>query len=554
MRRHVQRLAAILAVLLVLPAVPALAGDRGQTDATYHNDASTPGADPYVHYDRDSGYYYAYSTEGADPGYHFGIYRSPDLATWEHLPGGALRDGEAGDWANDWFWAPEMYHNEKTGLYYFFYSGRMNEGVAEHFRYPDFEEASKVGVAVAESPAGPFRDIAEGPLDYHPYDPDYHDVNLIMDAEQKKPPATREEGETAPLGTYIPFIDPNVSFDEDGRIYLYFSRNAYRNWVWDADLGKYVEESNIYVVELTGDWWDDPAGTTMPEIAPDYRDANLGPGDPAGTRKDGFTPILNYGSDKQSWENAHVDDYAKTGGEKKDRRWAEGSTTIRTLDAQGKPIYHLTYSANNYENEFYGVGYATSRSPLGPWRKSEANPVLAQDPAKGLYSTGHGSIVDSPDGTGRYYVHHGRPSTEDDRAIYTSRLRMDGGDLAIDASTGDEPVPSGVGPLDIHPADRVLRAEAGEPATTGVSVRSAPGAEFDLTNPLNRVRAELWPSTTGTAEVAGGQVTVTARERGAALLTLTYQREQADGEYVDVANLRGHRNKPVRVTVPVLVR
>src|SRR5215208_198352 len=70
-----------------------------------------------------------------------------------------------------------------------------------------------------------------------------------------KPPATREEGEKAPLGTYIPYIDPDVYFAKDGSQYLYFSRNAYRNWNRDADLGKYVEESNILAVSLTRAWW-----------------------------------------------------------------------------------------------------------------------------------------------------------------------------------------------------------------------------------------------------------------------------------------------------------
>lgn len=550
MRRTAPLVAALAALLVVLVPGPASAHPRWTTDATFHNDAATPGADPFVLFDRASGYYYAYSTEGADPGYHFAIYRSPDLATWEHLPGGALRAGQEGDWAHDWFWAPEVYHNPATGLYFLFYAGRMNRGVAEHFRYPDFEEASKVGVAVSRSPAGPFRDIVEAPLDYHPYDPDYHDVNLIMDAAQKKPPATLAEGQTAPLGTYIPFIDPNVFFDADGRIYLYYSRNAYRNWVWDPDLGKYVEESNIYAVELTGGWWTDPTGTTMPAIAPAYRDTNLAPDDPPGTRKDGFVPILNYGSDKQAWENAHVDDYARSGGEKKDRRWAEGSTTVRTVDAQGRPLYYLTYSANNFENEFYGVGYATASSPLGPWRKSPANPVLAQDPAKGLYSTGHGSVIGSPDGAELFYVHHGRPSTTSSRALYTSRLRLGGGALSIESSTTDEPLPSGVGPLRARAADHVLRPSRTRPATTTVHVTSAQGAGFDLTNPLNRVRATLRPANAGTVVVRGSEVTVTARRP--ALLTVVYQRQRADGGYRDVANTRPHLRVPVQVAIPVI--
>jgi beta-xylosidase len=553
MRRTVPLVAALAALFLALVPGPVSAHPGRTTDATFHNDATTPGADPFVLFDEASGYYYAYSTEGADAGYHFAIYRSPDLATWEHLPGGALRAGQDGNWANDWFWAPEVYHNPRTGLYFLFYAGRMNRGVAEHFRYADFEEPCKVGVAVSRSPAGPFRDIAEAPLDYYPYDPAYHDVNLIMDAAQKRPPATLAEGQTAPLGTYIPYIDPNVFFDADGRIYLYFSRNAYRNWVWDHDLGKYVEESNIYAVELTGDWWRDPAGRTMPRIAPAYRDSNRAPDDPPGVRKDGYVPVLDYGSDKQAWENAHVDDYAKSGGEKKDRRWAEGSTTIRTVDARGNPVYYLTYSANNFENEFYGVGYATAAGPLGPWRKSPANPVLSQDPARDLYSTGHGSVIGSPDGTELYYVHHGRPSTTSPRALYTSRLHLADG-LSIDASTADEPLPAGVGPLAIRADDRLLRPRPGRPATTTVHVTSAPGAEFDLADPLNRVRATLRPAGAGTVAVRGNEVTVTLAGHRPAQLTVTYQRHRADGTYRDVANTGPRRGVPVQVTIPVVPR
>ncbi|WP_246257764.1 glycoside hydrolase family 43 protein [Amycolatopsis anabasis] len=548
-------LPALLAFVLAAAAVPAArAVPPVTTDATYFNDARTPGADPFVRFDRASGYYYAYSTEGADPGYHFGIYRSPDLATWQRIPGGALRENDPRNWAHDWYWAPEVYHNERTGIYFLFYSGRMNKNVAEHFKYADFEEASKVGVAVSRSPDGPFTDIAAAPLDYYPYDPDYHDVNLIMDATQKKPPATLEEGRTAPLGTYLPFIDPNVFFDDDGRIYLYFSRNAYRNWVWDTDLGKYIEESNIYAVELTGDWWRDPTGTTMPAIHPRYRDANLGPGDPPGIRKDGFTPIISYGADKQAWENAHVHDYAKTGGQKKDRRWAEGSTTVKAYTGTGKPVYYLTYSANNFENEFYGVGYAVADSPLGPWRKSPANPVLAQDAARGLYSTGHGSMVASPDGRERYYVHHGRPSTVDSRRLYTARLRLDPDrrGLTIAGSTADRPIPSGVAPFALRPADRLLFTRSGVPVSTTVEVSGASGGDFDLANPLNRIRAELRPVSAGAVRVRGNRVTVTPNAPGVAVLHVVYQRERAAGGYFDVTQGAGPRRESVSADVRVV--
>lgn len=324
------------------------------TDATFFNDASVPAADPYVLYDKQSGYYYAYCIDGAQKGsdgasYTFGVYRSADLATWEHLPGGALPMNEPNRWGKDWFWAPEVYHNDRTGKYFLFYSARQRDNVARDFGFADFEEPSKVGVAVADSPIGPFLTISADPLDYFPYDPDYHDVNLIMDAGQRKPPATLAHGETAPLGSYLPFIDADVYFDDDGRIYLYFSRNAYRNWVWDTDLHKYIEESNIYAVELTRDWLDDPTGSTKPTITDDYRNAKVRPGAPAGARRDGYVPIVSYAGDKQPWENAHVNDNQLTGGAKKDRRWAEGSSTFkRYVDSDGGrvPVYYLTYSAN----------------------------------------------------------------------------------------------------------------------------------------------------------------------------------------------------------------
>ncbi|HYZ04990.1 MAG TPA: family 43 glycosylhydrolase, partial [Rubrobacter sp.] len=405
------------------------------TNATYYNNALFNAADPYVLYDKRSGYFYAYSTDGGGQdasgrSYYFGIYRSADLATWEQIPGGALPVDDRKNWGNDWFWAPEVYHNPNTGLYFLFYSARSDADAKRWFAVADFEEPCKVGVAVSQSPEGPFYNIADQPIDYWPYDPDYHDVNQIMGPDQMKPPATLEEGQTAPLGVYIPFIDPNVFFDDDGRLYLYYSRNAYRNWVWDYDLSKYIEESNIYAVELTANWWNDATGRTMPAITPAYVNANKEPGDTLRRREDGFVRILDYGHVKQAWENAHVNDYATSGGTRKDRRWEEGSTTVKSyvdndVDGRKDAVYYLTYSANNWENPDYGVGYATATSPLGPWKKYAGNPILAKDPSLPMYSTGHGSIANSPDGSQIYYVHHGRPSaTGGPRKLYTERLYM----------------------------------------------------------------------------------------------------------------------------------
>ncbi|KAJ6443417.1 phosphatidylserine decarboxylase [Purpureocillium lavendulum] len=586
------RLAGVLARAAALACLSALS----LADATsscprppqFHNSARHAGADPYVLYDGGSGQYYAYSTEGADAGFNFAVYSSPDLSTWHKHPGGVLRacyDGGKTDklaggqacWARDWLWAPETYFNEKTGWYFFVFAGRLREDLAkDHFRYSAFEEPSKLGVAVSRSPAGPFEEIESRPIDWYPFDPAYHDVNLIMDEAQMLPPQTLGEGQSAPKGTYIPTIDPNIFFDEDGRVYLYASRNAYRNWNWDAALGKYIEESNIIVVELARDWWDDPKACTMPDVVAAQLDAHAGDAPPLpadiesynGTgdvghppRKDGWKTVISYGADPQDWENFHVDDYRKYNGTKKDRRWSEGSTVIRRADAAtGKPVYLLTYSANNYEASNYGVGFATAESPLGPFRKSRKNPVLSQEPdgAIPIYSTGHGSIVASPPrghkgggdpqevtrrtakGAELFYVHHARNSTTQGRSLYTTRMTLDesavrfGSDdaIAMALTPQDQPLPK-----DSYPIQIKASCSKGDHGDWRYDVRviSKPGAAFDLREGTNRVVA-FFQAQAATAIDDGKQDGdfVLSFGNGAAA-ELAYQRLNVDGSWSTVA-------------------
>ncbi len=40
---------------------------------------------------------------------------------------------------------------------------------------------------------------------------------------------------------------------------------------------------------------------------------------------------------------------------------------------------YLLYTSNDFRNKDYSVGYATSRSPQGPWTKYSGNPILRQD-------------------------------------------------------------------------------------------------------------------------------------------------------------------------------
>ncbi|KAF7555065.1 hypothetical protein G7Z17_g2438 [Cylindrodendrum hubeiense] len=579
-------------VVLLCPSTAAYSGRHESLEKApqFYNSARHAAADPYVLYDSSSSQYYAYSTEGADEGYHFAIYSSPDLSTWHRHPGGVLKacyddqmnriEGGQACWARDWYWAPETYYNEKTGWYYFFFAGRLLENMTkDYFHYSKFEEPSKLGVAVSRSPAGPFKEIESKPIDYYPFDPDYHDVNLIMDEDQMLPPQSLEQGETAPRGTYIPTIDPNIIFDEDGRIYLYTSRNAYRNWNWDDNLGKYIEESNIIVVELERDWWDDPAASTMPLIVasqanihekgspsvPQNITAYNGTGELGHPpRKDGWKTVISYGADPQEWEDFHVNDYKTYNGTRKDRRWSEGSTVIKRQDANGKPVYLLTYSANNFEASNYGVGFATANSPFGSFHKSAQNPILHQMPDSEIpiYSTGHGSIVASPPRNGRdkvgaqdvilrtpkgselFYVHHARNDTTHDRSIYTTRMTINesaifvGSDNAISMhlTPFDQPLPQHTYPIRIDA--RCSKRNKVEARYT-VRVVSKGGASFDLSEGSNRVVA--YPRAQEATSIEEDD-----DRQGSFILTfdhgivreLVYQRLSVDGEWSTVARKR----------------
>ncbi|MCX2574097.1 glycoside hydrolase family 43 protein [Pedobacter sandarakinus] len=76
----------------------------------------------------------------------------------------------------------------------------------------------------------------------------------------------------------------------------------------------------------------------------------------------------------------------------------EGPTVIK----KGK-YYYLLYSANDFRNPNYAVGFATSTNPLGPWVKHGSIPFLSRLQTK-HNGSGHGDLLTTP--TGLKYVFH----------------------------------------------------------------------------------------------------------------------------------------------------
>lgn len=109
-------------------------------------------ADPEILYSNKTGRYYIYSTtDGMDGwgGWYYTVFSSDDLINWRY-DGVALDLRSQSPWADGNAWAPAIEEKLIDGQYKYFlyFSGNPRTGGGK-----------QIGVAVADSPAGPFTDI-----------------------------------------------------------------------------------------------------------------------------------------------------------------------------------------------------------------------------------------------------------------------------------------------------------------------------------------------------------------------------------------------------------
>ena len=112
-------------------------------------------ADPEVLYSKQTGKYYIYSTTDGQPGWggwYFTAFSSSDLKDWTYE--GVILDLRSPQvsWANGNAWAPAIEEKLIDGKYkyFFYYSGNPNDN-----------SGKQIGVAVADSPTGPFKDMGQ---------------------------------------------------------------------------------------------------------------------------------------------------------------------------------------------------------------------------------------------------------------------------------------------------------------------------------------------------------------------------------------------------------
>jgi beta-xylosidase len=246
-------------------------------------------ADPFVlRVDRN---YYLYPTSDAR-GYE--VFVSDDLVHWERKAR-AFEDPRGGDWA------PEVFYNRRGDRkFYLYYTDNMpgpRGGPRE----------KQIGVAVADSPLGPFTD--KGVLAEHS-------------------------------------IDADLFQDNDGSLYLYYVNLAGGFKIIAQQMANPLEkkgESRV-VIRPTEDW------------------------------------------------------------EKRSGEVTEGPFMLKH-----KGSYYLMYSGTGADSPDYGIGYATSASPLGPFVKYSGNPIARR--TGNVLGPGHHCVVEGPDGK-LWLVYHQKWNAE----------------------------------------------------------------------------------------------------------------------------------------------
>lgn len=141
-------------------------------------------ADPEILYSNKTGKYYIYSTTDGKPGwggYKYYVYSSADLKVWKNE--GVALDAKSDQiaWANGNLWAPaaiEVKQKNGSYKYYLYFSARPNDNGRK-----------QMGVAVSDSPTGPFVDLGQPLLaKNHPgCNGQLIDVDVFMDPVSKKP-------------------------------------------------------------------------------------------------------------------------------------------------------------------------------------------------------------------------------------------------------------------------------------------------------------------------------------------------------------------------------
>lgn len=189
----------------------------------------------------------------------------------------------------------------------------------------------------------------------------------IAIAESESPSGPFTQKVKQPLAASVKQIDPFVFIDNNGKKYLYHVRLSGGN--------------KLFVAEMTDDF-----SAIKPHTLHECITA----------------------TDK--WENAANTSWPVT----------EGPSLLKH-----KNLYYLFYTANDFRNPDYAVGYAISNHPEGPWKKYAGNPIISKKNI-GRNGTGHGDFITDKKGNLLYVFHtHYSDSVVAPRTTAVVRMRFE---------------------------------------------------------------------------------------------------------------------------------
>jgi beta-xylosidase len=198
-------------------------------------------------------------------------------------------------------WAPDLFHNTRgDGKFYLYYTDSEPRSTRHHHH-------KQIGVAVGDSPLGPFVDKG----------------SLASDS-----------------------IDAHLFQDDDGQLYLY-----------------YVNIGNGFKILVQ------PMADPL-------------------TKKGELREVIHP---TEPWEKVN------------------GEVTEGPFMVKHDGTYYLMYSGTGANSPNYAIGYATSKSPLGPFTKYAGNPIVHR--GGNVLGPGHHCVVEGPDNK-LWMVYHQKRTSE----------------------------------------------------------------------------------------------------------------------------------------------
>lgn len=317
----------------------------------YRNDFSivTSAPDPFILY--DDGWFYLYFTEIKSG--VLAAYKSRDMATWEKV--WIIYERDESYWAHGRYWAPKVFKYPKDGKYYLYCacSGNGEIGLPEGTSLDressvyasEIMDRLHLTVLVADSPEGPFKEWTGSRY----IEKFYHGESLGMVQDEvtltsgpifdfANAPAGWETNKAhyERNGTNIfAQLDPMPFLDDDGQLYLYFTRSR--------DINDQKHKQGGWGVKMI-----DP-------VTPDYNTLTC-------------LNIPGYYTVGGERSTPDIDDDVVNEGVgmiKHKTVRPDGSETIK---------YYLTYSRSGMGCPYYSACLAVADSPLGYAKGSKEAP------------------------------------------------------------------------------------------------------------------------------------------------------------------------------------